>query len=433
MRILKVTQAYHPFHDRGGPAIKVRSIARRLVNLGHTVTVLTADLGFGAREIAAAAACHDPQGWRSRLDGIETLYLSTLCHYRNLTVNPAVVHFCRARLGDFDVVHIYGLYDTLGPAVAWHCRQRGIPYVIEPLGMTRPIDRGFALKRIWKRATGPYLRRASSIVTTSDLERDEVLAEGFAPSQVLLRYNGIDLEEFSDVPQHGTFRRAHGIADDERSILFIARLIPRKGADLLIEALSRLASHNVRLVIAGPEGEAGYVDFLRGKARAAQVEDRVLFLGPLYGADKLAALRDADVFALPSRYENFGNTAAEAIACGTPTLVSDQCGIAPLIDGRAGLVTHYETGAVADGLARMLSDAALYRQLKDGCPRVAEEISWGKLVRDMERCYERASGARLQACSSDGLRNSPVSAAEVLRRTSGAKAHIENAISDKHT
>ena len=398
MRILKVSQAYHPFLDRGGPAIKVRSIARGLVDLGHKVTVLTADLGFGNREVASAAATRDPQGWRSELDGVEALYLTTFCHYRNLTVNPMVLRFCRRRLQEFDVVHIYGLYDTLGPTVAWHCRRIGIPYLVEPLGMTRPIDRGFALKKLWKRATGCYLRKASAIVTTSHLEREELVAEGFPSEQVLLRYNGIDLEEFRQLPRAGTFRKSAGISDNDRIILFMSRLIPRKGADLLIEAMAQLKRSNVKLVIAGPEGEAGYLDFLHAKAKAAQVEPHVIFVGPLYGEDKNAALADADIFALPSRYENFGNAAAEAIACGTPVIVSDQCGIAPLIDQRAGLVTAYDVEAVAATLQNLLADDALYQRLQSGCRQVADEISWSKLVQVMERAYEQARNC-LQAAA----------------------------------
>lgn len=388
MRILKVTQAYYPFLHRGGPAIKVRSIARSLVDLGHTVTVLTADLGFGAREVQLAAAVRCPQGWRSELDGIEARYLSTLSHYRNLTVNPGVIRFCQGKLRQFDLVHIYGLYDVLGPVVAWYCRKFAIPYIVEPLGMTRPIDRGFRLKKIWRRTTGAYLSKASTIIATSHLERDELLAEGFPSDQLLLRYNGLDLEEFRHLPVPGSFRKRLGLGAGERIVLFMGRLIPRKGADLLIDALSNLNDKKVKLVIAGPEGEAGYVNALRAQTRALRVEDQVLFPGPLYGEDKKAALADATVFALPSRYENFGNAAAEAIACGTPAIVSNQCGIAPLIDRRAGLVTAYDSAAVARSLQTLLGNEGLYRQLKSGCAGVAEEISWGKLVQQMEQCYQ---------------------------------------------
>jgi glycosyltransferase involved in cell wall biosynthesis len=397
MRILNVTQSYYPFQDRGGPAFKVRSISRGLVKRGHEVTVLSADLGFGTEQAASIGAVHVARAWQSSLDGVEAIYLNTCGHYRSLTVNPGVVAFCRRRLPEFDLVHIYGLYDLLGPTVARYCRALGIPYFIEPLGMTRPIDRGFALKRLWLMLVGRYLERANRLVATSELEKEELLECGFPSHTVLLRYNGIDGDDFSTLPRAGAFRCQHEIRAEERLVLFLGRLIPRKGADLLIEALAQIdsgrsASQN-SLVIAGPEGEPGYLAFLQDKARALGVGDRVRFLGPLYGEDKKSAMVDADLFVLPSRYENFGNVAAEAIACGTPTIVSDRCGIAPLIHQRAGLVTRYDSAAIARTLHQVLGDPALYERLKSGCASVAAEIAWDKLVGDMEVSYQDALGA----------------------------------------
>jgi glycosyltransferase involved in cell wall biosynthesis len=174
-------------------------------------------------------------------------------------------------------------------------------------------------------------------------------------------------------------------------VVFLSRLIPRKGADLLIEALPQTGCDKIRLVIAGPEGEAGYVAFLQDKARTLRVDHRVLFLGPLYGADKKAALIDADVFALPSRYENFGNTAAEAVACGTPVIVSDQCGIAPLIDQRSGLVTSYDVASLASALRELFGNTVLHHRLKAGCPEVASELSWDKIIGQMQASYAEAA------------------------------------------
>jgi glycosyltransferase involved in cell wall biosynthesis len=390
MRILSVTQAYYPFQDRGGPAFKVRSIARVLAAQGHRVTVLTADLGFGAAEVAAIAATRSPQGWHSDLDGIEVNYLATRGHYRNFTLNPGVAGFCRRRLSEFDVVHIYGLYDFLGPKVAKYCRRLRIPYFIEPLGMTRAIDRGLLLKKIWNTLVNGYLDQTRRLIATSEQEMAELIADGFPPEQILLRYNGIDLDEFRKLPSRGAFRVRAGVQDDEHLIVFLGRLIPRKGADLLIEALTQIGCEKMKLMIAGPEGETGYLEILRGKARDLGLEHRIFFSGPLYGEDKKSALVDADVFALPSRYENFGNAAAEAIACGTPVIVSDRCGIAPLIDRRAGMVTSYDSGALARTLSKLLEDAAQYQRLKAGCSIVANELSWGKLVRGMQDCYEDA-------------------------------------------
>jgi len=373
MRILNVTQSYYPFQDRGGPALKVRSISRALVKREHSVTVLTADLGFAAQQVESVGAVRGGLGWAANLDGVEAIYLNTRGRYRSLTVNPGVLGFCRQRLREFDLVHIYGLYDLLGPAVARYCRLLGIPYFVEPLGMTRPIDRGFALKKLWHRLFGSHLEQAGRLIATSELEKEELLACGFPSHAVLLRYNGIDSDEFNALPQAGSFRRQHGVCAEERLVLFLGRLIPRKGADLLIEALPQIESglsiSQNTLVIAGPEGETGYLAFLQDKARALGVEDRVRFLGPLYADDKNRAMVDADVFVLPSRYENFGNTAAEAIACGTPAIVSDHCGIAPLIHQRAGLVTQYDSAAIAGTLNQLLGDRVLYERLTSGCIR----------------------------------------------------------------
>jgi len=408
MRILKVTQAYFPFNDRGGPAIKVRSIARALREQGNEVVVLTADLGFGPKAIAAAQVVAGPEGWRTDLDGVEVVYFRTLCHYRNLTVNPGILRFCRRHLKDFDIVHIYGLYDTLGPAVGRYCRKFKVPYFVEPLGMTRPIDRGFLLKRIWRRLATNYLGQASKWIATSELEREDLQAAGVPSDKVLLRFNGIDRENFKKLPPFGAFRKRVGILEGERVILFLGRLIPRKGADLLIEALPQIGDEKIKLVIGGPEGESGYVSFLRDKARTLGISQRVLFPGPLYEDLQKEAYVDATVFALPSRYENFGNTAAEAIACGTPVVVSDRCGIAPLVNQRAGLVTAYDSQAVARTLAELLKNPALYQRLKAGCPQVADQISWEGLVREMQDSYEKTRA--------DFLKRSPLISAQSLGR-----------------
>jgi glycosyltransferase involved in cell wall biosynthesis len=88
------------------------------------------------------------------------------------------------------------------------------------------------------------------------------------------------------------------------------------------------------LVMAGSQ-EDGYQKELEALSVYLGV---VLFTSPLYGDGKWSAYCDADLFVLPSQNENFGNTAAEAIACGTPVLVMDRCGVVPLVDGRAGMV-----------------------------------------------------------------------------------------------
>ena len=283
MKILSVTQSYYPFLEKGGPATKVRAITRALVRRGNQVTVLTADLGFGPREIAAAKVVRDPEGWRTDLDGVEVIYFRTRCHYRNLTVNPGVVRFCRRRLKEFDIVHMYGLYDTLGPAVGRYCRKlrstvfcgaarndaahrQGIP--------AQEASGGNWQRIIWARqANGSQLRNWNGTIYEM---------QGFLPGRCCSDLTASIGKSSGTFLPSVPFGKVQEIPDDERLILFLGRLIPRKGADLLIEALPQIGGDKIKLVIAGPEGETGYLAFLRDKARILGISQRVLFPGPLY-------------------------------------------------------------------------------------------------------------------------------------------------------
>lgn len=390
MRILKTTQTYYPYLDKGGPPAKVRGIARALVERGHEVTVLTADFG----EPNGVVDTNDSQrrktlwGWESSRDGVETIYLRSLANYRATTINPKVLNFCTSRLRNYDVVHIYGLYDGLGAVTAWFCRRSGIPYVLEPLGMFGPKIRSQQKKRVYGRLIGSELiRGAVAVIATSETERSELVAGGIYPKTILLRRNGLDLCEFQDLPTKGALRAKLNIGERQPLVLFLGRLSFIKGLDLLVEAFAQI-NREAMLVIAGPDDGDGCLERIRGLIADLKIEDRVVLPGPLFGKRKLEALVDADLFVLPSRHESFGNAAAEAIACGTPVLVTSECGIAPLVEGRAGSVVPCEVEALRDGLARLLVDEGLMTRLKEGCNELARSLSWDEPVAAMEHLYE---------------------------------------------
>jgi glycosyltransferase involved in cell wall biosynthesis len=388
MRILKAVQAYHPFREKGGPIVKVRALARALTQRGHEVSVLTADLGLADREDVGMKIEKCSWGWRAEQDGIEAIYLPTVAHYRAMTLNPRVIGFCRSSLRAFDVVHFYGLYDLLGPAVSFFCRRHGIPYVIEPMGMNRPIERSIPLKRLWHRSVGgAFWQNATKIVATSELEQRELIEDRVSPLKVVVRHNGVDLASDRAKFPRGSFRMKQGISMNEPLILFLSRLIPRKGADILIQAFSKACPESGYLVIAGPEGEPDYLAFLQKCALESGVARRVVFVGPLYEDEKKAVLADADLFVLPSRYENFANVVAEAIAYDIPVIISPSCGIRPLVEGRAGLVVSPDPDALSSALDRLIQDKSLYKRLQEGCEEVTAQLSWDHLTQQMERYY----------------------------------------------
>ncbi|OFV81370.1 MAG: hypothetical protein A2Y78_10545 [Acidobacteria bacterium RBG_13_68_16] len=370
MRILEVTQVYYPYLEKGGPVAAVRALASHLAARGHSVTVLTVNLGQ-----------QDPASAVPDNDRVEVIYLPAWLRYRTATLSPGVVQFCSRRLAEFDVVHIYGLYDLLGVVVAWFCRREDIPYVVEPLGAFQPRVRSLRKKRLYHWAAGRRLLEGSArIVATSERERGELLDARIAESKVVLRRNGLDLFEFENLPDKGAFRARLGIGS-EPLVVFLGRIAFVKGLDLLVEAFKGVGE-SAFLAIVGPDDGDGCLRWIRREAG-----EMVAFPGPLYGRERLEALVDADFVVLPSRYESFGNAAAEAIACGTPVVATDQCGIAPLLKDRAGLVVPCTIHGIRDGLNRLLTDDALRQSLCAQCGAVARELSWDGPIATMEDLY----------------------------------------------
>ena len=241
--------------------------------------------------------------------------------------------------------------------------------------MFRPIVRSIALKRVYQRVFGDALiGGAQRIVATSVQEKDELIDGGVPADRIVIRRNGIELPE--RLPASGSFRRQWHVSEDAQIVLYLGRLVSKKSPDLLLDAFAQYRQCSTRssvLVLAGPDEDDGYRRQLEARARQLGLNEHVLFTGPLYGDAKWTAYRDADVFVLPSQNENFGNTAAEAVACGTPVLLTDRCGVAALIGERAGLVVPYSLEALSAGLQRLLDDSALTataaRRLRLGSPR----------------------------------------------------------------
>lgn len=394
MRILSVVQSYYPFQEKGGPAVKVRAIALGLAGFGDSVTVLTNDWGFKPSMVPGASAVRNGWGWRMEERGVSSIFLPSVLRYRNLSFNPAVLSFCRGNLRKYEVVHIYGLYDLLGPAVGFFCRKSHIPYVLEPMGMFRPIVRSIALKKAYHRTIGGRLLScAYRVIATSEQERQELTNGGISNERIIVRRNGVDAP--ASFPAANAFRKAWQIPSGVKLVLYMGRLEPKKSPALLLNAFaewrkdSKFARDAV-LAICGPEQDHGYQAQLKSLADALGLRNFVRFTGPLYDEKKWSAYRDADVFVLPSQNENFGNSAAEAIACGTPVIVTDQCGIAPLVAGRAGLVVPYSSQGIAQALKMVLEDEETARRFRAACPGVVKELSWREPVAEMSRLYREA-------------------------------------------
>ena len=380
MNILFVTQ-YDPSNPAsGGPAFKVRAVSHHMACNGHVVTIVT----------AAAANTHStPDQLHVSVDipMIRVIRLRTLVRYRSTTFNPAIWSVARREVPRVEVLHIFGFYDLMGPIMARVALEHGVPYVLEPMGMLIPIVRSLEKKRFYHKWLGrPLVEGASRVIATAPQEQAELIQAGVSANRVSVRRNGIDLDDFARLPERGTLRRRFGIESKRRLILYLGLLSRKKNPDLLIRAFATIGASDTYLLIAGPDVD-GCADYLRDLIVSLGLESKVFLSGPMYDEDKLSALVDADIFVLPSQNENFGNVIAESIAVGTPVVITDKCGIAPYVRGKAGLVVPVSQAAIGEAMSRLLHDSVLYETLRAGCQDVARNLSWDQPVAELQDLY----------------------------------------------
>jgi glycosyltransferase involved in cell wall biosynthesis len=202
--------------------------------------------------------------------------------------------------------------------------------------------------------------------------------------RVVIRPNGFP-DPYDPPPRPGPLRARLGLDATEPLVLSVGRIARGKGLEHLVEAVARL--DRVRLAVAGPDDGHGLLPELLQLRDRLGAGERVHLLGTV--DDPFELYGDADVLALPSAHENFGMVAAEAAAAGTPSVVSDRCGVAELLSGRGALVIPYGEAPLRDALARLLGDQALRASLGRGGREVARELSWENVARLQAEIYER--------------------------------------------
>ena len=365
LRILFAAPAWAPSHAFGGPVVAASELVRRLVAHGNAVDVLTTTI----------VDLHHRPSARSRIafvDGATVHYLATPVRYRWMGITPTLP-LALTRLKRPDVVHVFGFRDPVTTGTAAWCRLARVPYVFEPLGMFQPRLRKVVLKRLldWTLYRG-VARHAAAVVVASERERDAVVACGVAADSVRVRGNGFPTPE--DSPANGDLRAELGIPPAAPLVLYVGRIARGKGIDHLLAAMHELP--DAHLVIAGPDDRHG----------VSTDGDRVHML-EMAEEPPRRLYPQADVFVLASEGESFGMVAAEAAAAGTPVIVSDRCGIAPLFREGEALVVPYERDAVVAAIRRVLSDSSLRLQLAQGGLAAARRTSWDSVTDLQERIY----------------------------------------------
>lgn len=363
MRILNVNSSIG-LQAGGGTAERTFHMSRFLSRAGSPCTVLTLDLGLDADRVAALAPATVvalPYLW-------QRFYVPRISWPR-----------VRRLVADADIIHLMGHWGVLNAIVYLAARRAGKPYVVCPAGALPLFGRSRWLKRLYNLVIGnAIVRNADAAIAVTAAELPHFESYGVPASKVTVIPNGVSTEDFVAFDMAALLARG---VQDAPLILFMGRLNPIKGPDLLLQAFARVRDRlpEYQLVFAGPDG--GMLSQLQATVASQGLTDRVHFLGHIEGIVKSTAYRFAKLLVVPSRQEAMSIVALEAGVCGTPVLLTDQCGFGEIREVDSRLEVPATAEGLADGLVRLLSAPVLLAEIVPAWKKLVESrYAWEALI-----------------------------------------------------
>ena len=288
--------------------------------------------------------------------------------------------------GRVHVLHSHGMWQMNAVYPGRAVKGRKAKLVVSPRGAfsTWAMNYGSRSKKIfWPLLQRPALMQASCFHATAESEYQDIRRLGFKQPVAIIS-NGIDVPEY-----------AKKTPRDFRILLFLGRVHPKKGIDILLSAWAAVMDRfpGWRLLVVGTDSgygtQGGYLQHLKALTLELKLK-RIEFAKPLYGEAKLAAYREADLFVLPTHSENFGITVAESLAAGTPAIVTKGAPWQGLQTSGSGWWIDIGVDALAASLAQGMAESAdaLAERGRNGREWMIREFSWCKLAQKMDRTYQ---------------------------------------------
>ena len=367
MHILQVTPYFYPHF--GGVESHVLGLSENLIKLGHQVEVVTSRYGR-MPEI-------------EEINGVKVTRLPQWLNIYNTPLVTAIQPFVRRCHAD--VVHVHS-----PPPFTEKFAAKGAVDAQKPLVITHHCDIelkgifGSMAVNLYRRFLGRYpLEMADRVISTT--ESYALTSRSLWDINVEVVPNAVDIERFNP-NNKGDFIRRKYAEDEEPIALFVGRLVPHKGIGILIRAISYTKKGKLLIV-----GEGPYLSWLKKLARQINVDERVVFVGPISDFWLPAYYSSADVVVLPStsRLEAFGIVGLEAMASGKPLILSDIPGVRDVISNQEGFIVEpLDPLDIATSLEKLWDYPEMAKQMgQNGRKRVMDLFSWEKVSKQIEHIY----------------------------------------------
>ena len=351
---LKILQLVHTLDPSvGGVAASVLALSRGLARRGHKLDIVVLDDSASPWLADIALPIH--------------ALGAGLTSYR---YSSKLLPWLKKQGGDYDRVIVNGIWQYLSFAAWRRYAGSSIPYYVFPHGMLDPwFKETFPLKHLkkwlyWPWAEYRVLRNAAAVIFTSEEERSQA-RKSFWLYRCREKVSplGVEAPPISSNAK-SEFLSRYPQLQNTRIFLFLGRLHPKKGCDMLLEAFAQMRSNDsISLILAGPD-QVGWESDLRRQVTRLNLTNRVVLTGMLEGSMKQGAFANAEAFVLPSHQENFGISVVEALAARVPVLISNRVNIWPEIEAdRAGYVESDDLAGTTRLLQRWIDTAPAEREM----------------------------------------------------------------------
>jgi len=351
---LKILQLVHTLDPSvGGVAASVLALSRGLARRGHKLDIVVLDDSASPWLADIALPIH--------------ALGAGLTSYR---YSSKLLPWLKKQGGDYDRVIVNGIWQYLSFAAWRRYAGSSIPYYVFPHGMLDPwFKETFPLKHLkkwlyWPWAEYRVLRNAAAVIFTSEEERSQA-RKSFWLYRCREKVSplGVEAPPISSNAK-SEFLSRYPQLQNTRIFLFLGRLHPKKGCDMLLEAFAQMRSNDsISLILAGPD-QVGWESDLRRQVTRLNLTNRIVFTGMLEGPMKQGAFANAEAFVLPSHQENFGISVVEALAARVPVLISNRINIWPEIEAdRAGYVESDDLAGTTRLLQRWIGTAPAEREM----------------------------------------------------------------------
>ena len=312
----------------------------------------------------------------------------------DLIISPSFTKWLTKHIKTYDLIHTHTLFSPLISFANGLCQFYKIPYIMTPHGMLDPWALAY---KAWKKRIyytcfeKRLLENASAIHVLSASEQAQVTKLGFKRTALIA--NGVHQRDFEKLPDPDLFYKHFPHLKNKKLILFLGRIDPKKGLDLLALAFAHVhKSHpNTHLVIAGPDS----INFtLTVQRYFAEVNclDFVTFTGMLSGPLKYAALAAADLYVSPSYSEGFSMSVLEGMAAKLPCVITENCNFPEAQQAQAAYVVPTNSKAIGDALLTCLNNCKFSTEMSDRAQSfIFQNYTWEKSAHKLAEIYRDLS------------------------------------------